>query len=502
MLQIAIPVVVTMTSYTAMQFVDGKMVSLIGPSPIYLSAQGNGGMVVWLLMASLMGLIGVINTYVSQHLGAGTPDRAPTYAWTGLYISFIGGLVMLPLIPILPWFFGLPILGHSEELQRMEANYAGILFTGVFLTLGARSIAHYFYGMHKPVVVMVSVIVANLVNVGANYVLIFGHFGVPALGVQGAALGTVIGSAVELAIPLTIFLSSGFNRRYKTRSAWRPRMAPFKDIMRIGWPAGAMFANEMFCWWYLMSVLIAAGGKAAVAASGDATQAALDEAGLINNTVGWIALRYMHLSFMPAVGLSIAVTAIVGRCMGMGRPDLAAKRAWLGLGIAMAYMGACALLFVIFRGPMIRYFIQEDASPEVVEQMIHIGGWVMIGAAVFQVFDAIAITVTGALRGAGDTVWPGVATIVLSWVCIIGLGNLLIWAAPQLGSLGPWIGASAFIVLLGIAVLWRFIGGKWKTIELIDHRDESGRGDGTITTKDEPLAVPADAVAGTTPGTA
>ena len=502
MLQIAFPVVVTMTSYTAMQFVDGKMVSLIGPEPVYLAAQGNGGMVVWLLMAALMGLIGVINTYVSQHLGAGTPEKAPTYAWTGLWLSAIGGVAMLPLIPLLPWFFGLPILGHGAELQRMEAQYASILFTGVFLTLGARSIAHYFYGMHKPVIVMVSVIVANLVNVGANYVLIFGHFGVPALGVQGAALGTIIGSSVELVIPLAIFLSASFNRRYQTRRQWRPQLAPFKDILKIGWPAGAMFANEMFCWWYLMSVLIAAGGKAAVAAGGNATPEALDHAGLVNTTVGWIALRYMHLSFMPAVGLSIAVTAIVGRCMGMGRPDLAAKRAWLGLGIAMAYMGTCALLFVIFREPMMRFFIEKDTPPDVVEEMIRIGGWVMIGAAIFQVFDAIAITVTGALRGAGDTVWPGVATILLSWGCIIGLGNLLIAKAPTLGSIGPWIGASAFIVLLGIAVLWRFMGGKWKTIELMDHRDDSGRGDGTITLEDEPLAVPADTVAGTTPGTA
>jgi len=504
MLLIAAPVVVTMTSYTVMQFIDGKMVSEIGPDPVYVTAQGNGGMVVWLLMAGLLGLMGVINTYVSQHLGAGTPERAPAYAWSGIWMSLAGGLAALPLIPLLPWFFSLPLLGHDPELQALETDYSSVLLLGVFFTLGARGIAHYFYGMHLPSVVMVSVLTANLVNVGANYVLIFGHFGVPALGVTGAAIGTLIGSGVELAIPMAVFLSPRFARRYGTRADWRPHWAPVKDIWRIGWPAGAMFANEMFCWWYLMTVLLTAGGKAgAMASAGEsATPEMLEQAGQINNAVGWIALRYMHVSFMPAVGLSIAVTAIVGRCMGMRRPELASRRAWLGLAIAMTYMGLCALCFVIFREPMIRFFIKEDTPPETVEEMIRVGGWVMIGAAVFQVFDAIAITITGALRGAGDTVWPGVATIVLSWTCIIGGGHALILLAPGLGSIGPWIGASAFIVLLGTAVLLRFIGGRWRSISLLDHRDRQGRGDGTITLEDEPLTIPGDTVAGTTPGTA
>ena len=502
MAMIATPVVVTMTSYTVMQFIDGKMVSEIGPEPVYVSAQGNGGMVVWLLMAGLLGLMTVINTYVSQNLGAGTPERAPAYAWAGIWMALAGGLFVLPFIPLLPWFFSLPLLGHDAQMQALETDYASVLFLGIFFTLGGRGIAHFFYGMHMPLVVMVSVIIANLVNVFANYVLIFGHFGAPALGVTGAALGTVIGSAVELAIPFAVFLSPRFSRKFGTRADWRPHWKPIKDIWRIGWPGGAMFANEMICWGYLMAVLLTAGGKAAASIAPDATPESIEHAGQINNTVGWIALRYMHVSFMPAVGLSIAVTAIVGRCMGMGRPDLAARRAWLGLAIAGAYMGICAVCFVLFKEPMIRFFIEEGTSEAVAQEMIEIGGWVMIAAAVFQVFDAVAITISGALRGAGDTVWPGVATILLSWTCIIIGGHFLIRVAPGLGSTGPWIGAAAFIVLLGIAVLARFMGGKWKTIKLVDHRDEEGRGDGTISLEDEPLSVPGDAVAGATPGTA
>ena len=136
--------------------------------------------------------------------------------------------------------------------------------------------------------------------------------------------------------------------------------------------------------------------------------------GCFHSTVGWIALQYMHLSFMPAVGISIAAQAMVGKAMGSKRPDIAVARTMLALKITVGYMGLCALCFVLFREQLIEIFINEGTPPEERARLIEIGVVIMIAAAVFQVFDAVAITLAGALRGAGDTVWPGVATIVLS----------------------------------------------------------------------------------------
>ncbi len=504
MLTVALPTVVTMTSYTVMQFIDGLMVSRIGADGVYLAAQGNGGMAMWLTISFTLGLTTVINTYVSQHLGAGKPERGARYAWVGLYLSLMTALPMLAVIPFLPAVFGMA--GHDGRLLELESKYAQILFAGAFLTLGARSVAHYFYGMHKPLVVMSAVLLAQVVNVFANAVLIFGAdgpgagmnvgpfgwffewtasiaglLGIPAMGVAGAAIGTLLGTAVEFLIPIAMFLGP-MNAKYATRAAWRCGWGAFKNVLRIGWPGGLMFVNEMACWGYLMAVMLKAGGEAAAvhAAGGPGvlTPAEVSEAGVAHNAAGWIALRYMHLSFMPAVGLSIGVTAIVGRCMGMGRPDLAAQRAMLGLKIAVVYMGLCAAAFVIFREPMVRLFLPEGLSAEAASRLISIGAAVMIAAAVFQVFDAIAIVLSGALRGAGDTVWPGVATVLCSWGCIIGLGHALIVFAPQLGSMGPWIAASAFVIVLGVLLSFRFASGKWKTIKLVHDHDHPGPDDG------------------------
>lgn len=471
LLWVAAPVVMTMTSYTVMQFVDALMVTRIGPDDVYLAAQSNGGIAMWLAIALMLGMGSVINTFVSQNLGAGRPRAGAAYAWAGLYLSFAWTLLLAPLILILGDLFALA--GHEGDLLRMETQYAQILFGGAFFVLAARNLAHFFYGLHRPMIVMVAAFAGNIVNVVANAVLIFGEAGAPdgfplrevwasiagalgieALGVAGAAWGTVLGGAVELVIPLVVFMLPSMERRFGTRSGWRISMKPVRDIVRVGWPGGLMLFSELLCWSYLMVVLLPMGGEAA------------GEDPVIHNAAGWAALRYMHLSFMPVVGMQTAVTAVVGRYIGAGRPDTASHRAWLGLKLAMGYMGVCALAFVIFREPMIAMFTGER-TPEEASELIRIGAGVMIAAAVFQVFDAMAIVMQGALRGAGDTVWPGIVTVVTSWVCILGLGHALIAFAPGLGSIGPWIGGAAYIILLGALLTLRWQGGRWREIRLV-----------------------------------
>lgn len=478
MLLIAAPTVVTMTSYTVMQFFDGFMVSRAGTQgDVNVAAQGNGGMTVWLTLSVVLGLVGVINTYVAQNLGAGRPERGPAYAWNGLWLSLAMALLMVP------WAFVVPMLyrwlKHPEPLLSLETSYAQILCFGAFCTLGSRALSHFFYGIHRPLIIMLCALGANVINIFGNTILIFGRDGIPAdwvlgwalqpavwiaraldvapMGVTGAAVSTVAGQALELIVPLGVFLSAKYHKQFKTRAAWRPSLSHIKDIWKIGWPAGLMFGNEMICWGYLMVGLLPKGGQAA------------GEDPVVHSSAGWIALRYMHLSFMPAVGMSIAVTALVGKCMGMGRPDLAAKRARLGLGVTMAYMAGCALVFVLFREELVGVFIDEThLEAEKVAHLVRIGSGVMIAAAVFQIFDALGITLSGALRGAGDTVWPGVLTVILAWTVLLGGGHLMVWLAPGLGSLGPWMAASAYIISLGLFLLARFVRGKWKSIRLVD----------------------------------
>lgn len=445
MLFIAAPSVVQMVSYSAMQFVDMLMVTRWGDDPIYVSAQGNGGMAVWIPLSLVFGMSGVVSSFVSQNLGAGTPRKGARYVWAQWWIAIAAALLLLPMVFVLPRAFA--AMGHAPELIELETDYASVLIYGAILTMGARTVAQYFFGMHKPLVPMGAALLGNVVNVLANFVLIFGLLGFPELGLIGAAVGTVIGSAVELLIPAVLFLTPHWAKNFETRKPWKPAWKPIKHILRVGTPAGFMMVNEMICFGYL---LIGLGGR-----FGPDQQAA-----------GHVALRYMSLSFMPTVGLSIAITAIVGRLIGMGRIDLAEKRAWLGMGLGIAYMGACATGFIVFREQLIGVFVTEDMDQESAAEFVRVGSMILIAAAVFQMFDAVAVTISGALRGAGDTLVPSVLTIVLSWLLIVGGGHLAVALKPEWGALGPWIFASAYIVVLGLTLLVRFKLGAWKRMKL------------------------------------
>lgn len=485
MLRIAIPSVATMASYTIMQFADKLMVSRIGPEPIYVSAQSNGGILAWTLAAFVLGMTGVVNSFVSQNLGAGKPRSGAAYAWNGMWICIAYyAAFIIPAIFIVPRYFA--TIHDDQTLVSLETQYAVVMLFGVVFTMCSRTIHHYFYGLHRPWVVLISALSANVVNVLLNILFIFGDqqlivdgwfagivnpitgafaslassLGIAPMGLIGAAYATVIGGAIEFIIPLALFVSPRYARMFDTLKAWKLSAECLRGIVKVGLAPGLMFVNEIVCWNMLMVWLVPLGGEA------------VGDDPVLHNTTGWIALQYMHLSFMPAVGLSIAAQAMVGKCMGMKRPDLASKRAMLALKITLGYMGLCALMFVLFRQQLIEVFIDDATPPDQRAKLIAIGSSVMIAAAVFQLFDALAITASAALRGAGDTVFPGVATIILSWTCIIGVGYSLVVFAPGLGSLGPWIGASLYIIMLGIVLGIRFAQGKWKTLSLVREDDE------------------------------
>jgi MATE family multidrug resistance protein len=260
MLKVAMPAIVTMLSYTAMQFVDLLIVSRLGAEA--MAAVGNGTVVAFLPAAAMFGVVGVISTYVSQNVGAGTPERGSGYAWNGLWITLgVWLFVLLPFAVFLPLVQAtmreLLDLEINPAVRDLEVVYGRIVLTGMVFTIAARSMSHYFFGVHRPSVVMLAALVGNGLNIPITWGLVTGAWGLPELGVAGAAIGTVIGSFIEMSVLVGVFLSPAFDRAYSTRGAWRLSRETIGDIWRIGWPAGLMFGNELVCWWVFMSGLIA-----------------------------------------------------------------------------------------------------------------------------------------------------------------------------------------------------------------------------------------------------
>ena len=454
------PTVITMVSYTVMQFIDSIMVAQLGT--MELAAQGNGGVWTWTVTAFLVGIISLVNTFASQAIGAGDSQSAARYTWAGIWFGLASWVVvLLPFgLVVLPWAFEL--MGHEQRLVQLETGYAKWIVIGGCFTLLNRAIINFYFAIARPKVVACATIVGNLANIGFNYALIYGEAGLPALGlpgipgapawgVEGAAIATVIGTAIECAIPAVIFLGPSMARAYSTRLHWRLDIGAVKDLVRVGWPASLQFGNEMLCWSIFMTILVGTFGTNHLAA-------------------GWIVLRYMHLSFMPAVAFSIATTTLVGRAIGAGKPELAERYARTAVWMSVLYMGSWGAIMMFGRNSLIEVFTDAAVTDSsTTAAVIEIGAKIMIVAAIFQAVDAIGIVYTGALRGAGDTLWPGVVTFVLSWSCIIGGGWIMVRWWTELESIGPWIGAGLYIFALSGAMAWRFERGPWRTNPLIRH---------------------------------
>ena len=447
------PAAISMLSYAVMQFVDSIMVSVLGDAAV--AAQGNGGSLFWAPMSFAFGMLALVNTLVAQRVGAGRTGEIARYGWAGVWIAL--GFTLAVLVP---YAIALgPILRayelHSTEILDMELAYARILLAAAVFTVGGKAISNFFYGLQRPKIVTIAAIAANLANVVCNFIFIYGEQGItlagvhlpgipgtPALGVAGAAIGTAIGAFVEAMIPLAVFLSPRLNAEFAVLRAWRPDFRAIRDIIRLGLPAGLQLLSESGSWAIFMVYLVGTFGEA-------------------HNAAGSTVMKYIMLSFMPALGIANAATAVVGKHIGEGNHDAAGRSAHAAVAIAAAWMTACAIGFAIFRADLAAVFLD---SPEAVA----IASTLFLFAAVFQTLDALGTVYIAALRGAGDTLVPGLATVILAWTVIVGGGFFMRAHHPELTSSGPWLAATAYIVLLGVFVTVRFERGGWRKRRLLD----------------------------------
>jgi MATE family multidrug resistance protein len=213
-----------------------------------------------------------------------------------------------------------------------------------------------------------------------------------------------------------------------------------KSLITVGFGSGLQFLAEVLAWSLSANWVMGALGQTAMEANA-------------------FMFRYLVITFLPALGLSSAVTALVGRYIGMGDPRGAMVRAHLGFKVTLVYLVGCGVLYVIFRRELIELFTHD---PEVVR----LGAILMIFSAFYELFDGLYIVYYGALRGAGDTFVPAVVTAGLCWSIMLGGGYLVATRFPQLSVAGPWGVASIYGVLLGLFMFLRFQSGKWKRIHL------------------------------------
>jgi len=440
-LVIAAPNVASSVAQTLLSLVDYAIVSQLGKEA--QAAVSTGGMVFFTIFAMLLGMMVCVTTVVSQSLGVKRYRDCSAYAWQGIWFSLLFGVGVMALWPIMPGFYDW--LGHDSAVQTMEVSYTRIRLWSLGAAGASVALGHFFNGIHKPLQNAISVVFANILNGLLSYALVFGKWGFPEMGADGAAWGTVVASIVRLFWLMALMYYGREVALFDARHTWHVDWEKMRRLVRIGWPAGVSFVMDIAAWAAFLAGIIGKFGTEHLAATATC----------------W---RYTELSFMPAIGIAMAVSTTVGKAIGENRIDLARRRATIGTILNMGCMGTMALLFVLFRHYLIYVFSKEG-------EVISIGAELMIFVAMFQLFDAIAITYGNALRGAGDTLWPAVVGGIQSWGIMIGGGWLIALHRPDLGSKGPWIFCTLYVIIIGITLWIRWHRGKWEHLDVIGRKE-------------------------------
>ena len=441
MLKLAAPMIVTTISFTIMQFVDRFMVSRLGTEA--LAAILPAGFISFVPGSFAIGVMTSVGTFVSQSLGRGNKSDCSRYCWQGIYVGLVYFVIVVAIMwPAAPWIFRM--LGHEPEVADMEVIYLRIMLYAQVLATLIWCSSQFFIGVHRPIITMYAALCGQVVNVTANYVLIFGKWGFPRMGIAGAGWGTFIGIVVGAGIRMAEFLSGDINATFESRQTTGIDFEKMKDLLKVGLPAGFGLMVNVTFWGVVLFGLVGKFGKEALAATS-------------------AVLSCTNVSIMPIVGIGTALTVAVGKSIGEGRKNVAIKQTRVCLAVALIHTVLVAICFLVFRNALMKFWSSDD-------KVIETGVRILIWAAIFQVFDAVRVIYSGTLRGAGDTVWLAIVS-ALGAAVILGLGGgLVVKLFPSLGSVGPWIAATISITAVGLANLWRFKSNKWMQIDLFKRR--------------------------------
>jgi multidrug resistance protein, MATE family len=440
-LAIALPIVLSQACETAMVFIGRMFLSKLQPE--LMNAAMGGGIAAFMMISFFLGLSGYSTALVAQYLGARRKQNCALVVTQALLLCLLAYPLILILRPLAHQLF--EVMHVPPAQLKPQIIYFDILLFGSILPLFKTCLSSFYSGIGRTAVVLISSCVAMLVSAAADYVLIFGHFGFPALGIRGAAFGALIGSASGLAVLLFAYLRKQNRREFDLRHSLRLDLSIAKKLLRYGSPTGFEMLSGFMAFNAMILIFHSLGPVTATAAT--------------------IMLNWDMVSYVPLIGFEIAIISMVGRYMGAGRPDLAHRSVISGMKLGQIYSMVILVLFLFLPATLVHWFRPMGPS-EVYQQAVPTAVVMLRLAAIYVLINAGFVVFVGALRGAGDTFWAMGMGIAVHWVMVMALAVALHWYqfSPEAG----WgVVVGIFVLFFGILFL-RYRGGKWQTIRLVE----------------------------------
>jgi multidrug resistance protein, MATE family len=429
-LWLSIPLAGAQLAQAATAFVDTVMMGWLGSAT--LAAGGLGASVFQSLLLISTGIVSAVSPLVAAAYGSGQAATVGKIVRQGLWLA--AGLA-LP-VGLLLWSAQawLTNLGQSAETIELALPYLRSILWGVLPALGFAVLRNFVAALSEPRPVIVIMLGGTVFNVIANYSLMFGKWGLPALGLAGIGIASAT-SLWGMFIALALYiLNQPRYRAYRVFSKLNAlETQVLRDLIQIGIPIGVLAAVEtgMFT----------------------LTTFLMGQLGTVSLAAHQVALQTAALTFMVPLGISLATTVRVGQQLGQGSPTGARLAGKVGIGIAALFMSLMGLLFWLFPEPIVALYLDIE-KPEN-GAVVALAKQLLIVAAVFQLFDGIQVSAAGALRGLKDTRIPMLIGIVAYWGIGLTSGYLL-GIQFGWGGTGLWWGLAIGLAAASVVLTWRF----------------------------------------------
>ncbi len=437
-LAITLPAMIELVFSQLFGMVDTMMLGHTDISAIALAAVGYTNNPMNLLLGVMSAFNVGTTAAVAWSLGAGDIPGARQVVRTALGLNFIMGAITTLLGTGLAGPLVAFMAGNNRDAFTLQAlpyakQYMQVCSAGLLVAALNMAVTGALRGAGQTRLPMVYNLASNLLNVVGNYVLIYGHLGFPAMGVLGAAISTTFSRAVGMVAALVVLFRVDSQIRLQVRDGFRMRIEQVKRILRVGTTTATEQAI-MQIGFILFARSVAGLG---------ATIFAAHQIGLNINGLSWV----------PAQGFGVAATTLVGQSMGAGEPKKARAYATVVLRMALIASAAVGLLFALGSHLIAQWYINDVAVAMLAAGVLRIMALGMPGIAIQQ-------TIGATLRGAGDSMFPLVASILGIWVFRVLVAPLFIYTFGW-GLTGAWLSIVLDQTTRASVVYARFAGGKW-----------------------------------------
>lgn len=445
LLRVAVPLMLSAGTLSIMNVADRAMIT--GWSRDSLAAVTPAGMMFWTAVCIPVGMVLYANTFIAQFDGAGQPDKMTGSLWQAIWLALACGLLLM----LCPLVSGpaLALTTQSAGVIAEEKIYFDTLCLGCPLMMLTTALSCFYSGRRRTGVILAVNACSVMVNFGMDYLLIFGRAGFPAMGIRGAAVATLLARFFEVVIYAALITRKKNRRQFQLFASWKPNRELLKKFLRFGFPSGAHYFVEHLGFTVFLFILGSLSRDALAASS--------------------LAFGINGLIYVPLLGFGTAVQTLVGHHIGADLRSAATRTTWNAVILATVWTGATAVVLVLF--PMLclqpfLVFADSGRGGQAIESILPVAAMLLQFVAVYSVFDALAVVFASSLRGAGDTVFPMLLTMLSSW-CVMTLPAW--WIVRQDGAEihHLWWAATVHVSVMGLLMMGRFLTGRWKLIQVI-----------------------------------